>query len=289
MFRSDLLQDKVVVVTGGGTGLGKSMATRFGELGAKLVLTSRSLDHLEPAADEMRQKFGKTGASAIAIACDIRQPESVDAMVQKAVAEFGKVDILINNAAGNFLAQTEKLSPNAFRTVIDIVLQGTFNATLACGKQMIAQGTGGSILSIVTTYAWTGSAYVIPSAAAKAGVLAMMRSLAVEWAHHKIRANAIAPGPFPTEGAWARLVPPGLEGAVAGLTQKKIPAGRYGKHEELANLAAYLLADESAYITGECVVIDGGEWLMGGEFNGMTTFDQTALGQMFDAMKPKKR
>jgi NAD(P)-dependent dehydrogenase (short-subunit alcohol dehydrogenase family) len=289
MFRSDLLKDKVVVVTGGGTGLGKSMATRFAELGAKLVLTSRSLDHLEPAAAEMRQLGKATGATAIAVPCDIRQPESVDAMVQKAVAEFGKVDVLINNAAGNFLAQTEKLSPNAFRTVIDIVLQGTFNATLACGKQMIAQGTGGSILSIVTTYAWTGSAYVIPSAAAKAGVLAMMRSLAVEWAHHKIRANAIAPGPFPTEGAWARLVPPGLEGAVAGLTQKKIPAGRYGKHEELANLAAYLLADESAYITGECVVIDGGEWLMGGEFNGMTTFDQTALGQMFDAMKPKKR
>ncbi len=285
MFRADLLKDKVIVVTGGGTGLGKSMALRFAELGAQLVLTSRSLDHLEPAAAEIREKGGR----AKAVACDIRLPESVDEMVKQTVDAFGRVDILINNAAGNFLAQTEKLSPNAFRTVIDIVLQGSFNATLACGKQMIAQGTGGSILSIVTTYAWTGSAYVIPSAAAKAGVLAMMRSLAVEWAHHKIRANAIAPGPFPTEGAWARLVPPGLEDAVAGLTQKKIPAGRYGKHEELANLAAYLLADESAYITGECVVIDGGEWLMGGEFNGMTTFDQTALGQMFDAMKPPSK
>jgi len=285
MFRSDLLKDKVIVVTGGGTGLGKSMATRFAELGAKLVLTSRSMEHLESAAADLRQK----GAEALAIPCDVRQPESVEAMVKSAVDKLGKIDVLVNNAAGNFLAQTEKLSPNAFRTVVDIVLQGTFNATLFCGRQMIEQGTGGSILSIVTTYAWTGSAYVIPSAAAKAGVLAMMRSLAVEWAHHKIRANAIAPGPFPTEGAWARLVPPGLEEAAAGLTQKKIPAGRYGRHDELTNLAAYLLADESAYITGECVVIDGGEWLMGGEFNGLSSFDQTALGQMFDAMKPRKK
>jgi NAD(P)-dependent dehydrogenase (short-subunit alcohol dehydrogenase family) len=285
MFRSDLLKDKVIVVTGGGTGLGKSMATRFAELGGKLVLTSRSLDHLEPAAKELREK----GGAAIAVPCDVREPESVDGMVQKAVAEFGKIDILINNAAGNFLAQTEKLSANAFRTVVDIVLQGTFNCTLACGKQMIAQKSGGSILSIVTTYAWTGSAYVIPSAAAKAGVLAMMRSLAVEWARHKIRANAIAPGPFPTEGAFSRLIPPGMEDMVSGLSVKKIPAGRYGRHDELANLAAYLLADESAYITGECVVIDGGEWLMGGEFNGYTTFDQNALGQMLDAMKPKKK
>jgi NAD(P)-dependent dehydrogenase (short-subunit alcohol dehydrogenase family) len=285
MFRSDLLKDKVIVVTGGGTGLGKSMAARFAQLGGRLVLTSRSLDHLEPTAKALRDQ----GGAAIAVACDVRQPDSVDAMVEKAVAEFGKVDVLVNNAAGNFLAQTEKLSPNAFRTVVDIVLQGSFNCTLACGKQMIAQGSGGSILSIVTTYAWTGSAYVVPSAAAKAGVLAMMRSLAVEWAHHKIRANAIAPGPFPTEGAFSRLIPPGMDQAFAGIAEKKIPAGRYGRHDELANLAAYLLADESAYITGECVTIDGGEWLMGGEFNGFTTFDQNALGQMLDAMKPRKK
>ncbi len=284
MFRTDLLKDKVVVVTGGGTGLGKSMALRFAELGAKLVLTSRSPEHINGAADEIRKK----GGAAEAIPCDVRKPETVEAMVETAVAKLGKIDILINNAAGNFLAQTEKLSPNAFRTVVDIVLAGSFHCTLACGKQMIKQGTGGSILSIVTTYAWTGSAYVVPSACAKAGVLAMTRSLAVEWARHKIRCNAIAPGPFPTEGAWARLVPPGMGDMSTQFIGKKIPAGRVGEHHELTNLASYLLADESAYITGECVVIDGGEWLMGGEFNGFTNFDQAALGQMFDAMKPRK-
>ena len=199
------------------------MATRFAELGARLVLTSRSLAHLEPTAEELRKKI--KGAEIHAVACDIRQPAEVDAMVASAVAKFGRVDVLLNNAAGNFLAQTEKLSPNAFSSVVNIVLNGSFNCTLACGKQMIAQGTGGQIVSIVTTYAWTGSAYVVPSACAKAGVLAMTRSLAVEWARHKIRCNAIAPGPFPTEGAWARLVPPGMDDAAGGMV-KQIPAGR---------------------------------------------------------------
>ena len=284
MFASDLLKDKVVVVTGGGTGLGKSMATRFGELGAKLVLSSRRKDVLEATARELEGK----GFDVLVAPADVRQPDSVEAMVKAAVDRFGKIDVLINNAAGNFLQMTEKLSPNAFASVVDIVLRGTFHCTLACGKQMIAQGTGGSILSIVTTYAWTGSAYVVPSACAKAGVLAMMRSLAVEWAKYKIRCNAIAPGPFPTEGAWSRLVPPGVGDMVAGMSTKKIPAGRFGEHHELTNLASYLIADGSAYVTGECVVIDGGEWLMGGEFNAFTAFDQHALGQMLDAMKPKK-
>jgi NAD(P)-dependent dehydrogenase (short-subunit alcohol dehydrogenase family) len=285
VFAPDLLKDKVIVVTGGGTGLGKSMATRFGELGAKIVLSSRKRDVLEATAAELA---GKGIKDVLVAPADVRKPEDVDAMVKATVDRFGKLDVLINNAAGNFLQMTEKLSPNAFGSVIDIVLRGTFHCTLAAGKQMIAQGTGGSILSIVTTYAWTGSAYVVPSAAAKAGVLAMMRSLAVEWAKYKIRCNAIAPGPFPTEGAWSRLVPPGVGDMMSGLTTKKIPAGRFGEHHELANLAAYLVADGSGYITGECVVIDGGEWLMGGEFNGFTAFDQQALGQMLDAMRPKK-
>lgn len=285
MFAPNLLKDKVIVVTGGGTGLGKSMATRFGELGAKLVLSSRKRDVLESTARELEGK----GIDVLVAPADVRQPDSVDAMVKAAVDRFSKIDVLINNAAGNFLQMTEKLSPNAFASVVDIVLRGTFHCTLAVGKQMIAQQTGGSILSIVTTYAWTGSAYVVPSACAKAGVLAMMRSLAVEWAKYKIRCNAIAPGPFPTEGAWSRLVPPGVGDMVAGMSTKKIPAGRFGEHHELANLAAYLVADGSGYITGECVVIDGGEWLMGGEFNAFTAFDQNALGQMLDAMKPQKQ
>ncbi len=281
MFRSDLLKDQVIIVTGGGTGLGRSMATRFAELGARLVLTSRSLDHLEPAAVEMR----KIGAEVLVHPCDVRDFDAVEAMVKASVARFGRVDALINNAAGNFLCQSEKLTAHGFATVVGIVLQGSFNCTLAVGRQLIEQGGGGSILSIVTTYAWTGSAYVLPSAAAKAGVLAMTRSLAVEWGRHQIRCNAIAPGPFPTEGAWQRLVPPGMADALIG---KRVPAGRVGEHHELANLATYLLAKESAYITGECVVIDGGEWLMGGEFNHMTTFDQGALGQMLGAMRPKR-
>jgi NAD(P)-dependent dehydrogenase (short-subunit alcohol dehydrogenase family) len=281
MFQGDLLKDKVIVVTGGGTGLGRSMAARFGELGAKLVLTSRDPGHIEPAAEEMARR----GVAVEAVRCDVRQPESVEAMVQRTVARFGRVDGLVNNAAGNFLCPSEKLSPNGFNAVVQIVMYGTFHCTLAVGKQMIAQGGGGAILSIVTTYAWTGSAYVLPSAMAKAGVLAMTRSLAVEWARHQIRANAIAPGPFPTEGAWSRLVPPGVGEAMA---TRRIPAGRFGKHEELANLASYLMADGAGYVTGDCVTIDGGEWLMAGEFNEMTKADPQAIEQLMAAMKPKK-
>jgi NAD(P)-dependent dehydrogenase (short-subunit alcohol dehydrogenase family) len=282
MFTPDLLAGKVVLVTGGGTGLGKSMATRAGELGARLVLASRSADHLEPTAAELRQK----GIDVLVHPCDIRDPAAVDALVARAAGHYGRIDCLINNAAGNFLCPTEQLSPGGFDAIVKIVLYGSFYCTLSVGKQMIKQGSGGSILSIVTTYAWTGSAFVLPSAVAKAGVLAMTRSLAVEWAHHKIRANAIAPGPFPTEGAWSRLAPPGIGGEE--MIGKKIPAGRFGRHDELANLAAYLLADGSAYITGEVVTIDGGEWLMGGEFNEFTRMDRTAVSQMMAAMRPRK-
>jgi NAD(P)-dependent dehydrogenase (short-subunit alcohol dehydrogenase family) len=284
MFRHDLLKDKVIVVTGGGTGLGKSMAARFGELGAKLVITSRKAEHLDPAAEEMRAK----GIDVLGVTCDVRQPESVEAMVARAVEKFGRVNALVNNAAGNFLCPSEELTYNGFHSVVQIVLYGSFNCTHAVGKQMIKQGTGGSILSIVTTYAWTGSAYVLPSAMAKAGVLVMTRSLAVEWARHKIRANSIAPGPFPTEGAWARLVPGGMSEAAGSMVQKKIPAGRFGRHDELTNLASYLLADESEYVTGDCVTIDGGEWLMAGEFNEFTKYDPRAVAQMMGAMKPGK-
>jgi NAD(P)-dependent dehydrogenase (short-subunit alcohol dehydrogenase family) len=282
MFRSDLLAGKVILVTGGGTGLGKSMALRFAELGAKLVIASRSLEHLESAAAEIRGK----GAECHVATCDVRRYDEVEAAVASLVSRFGRIDALVNNAAGNFLCPTEELSPNGFASVVGIVLQGTFHATLACGKQMIAQGTGGNILSIVATYTETGSAYVVPSACAKSGVLTMMKSLAVEWAKYRIRANAIAPGPFPTEGAWSRLAPPGF-GLEAGLN--KIPARRFGEHGELANLAAYLLADESAYITGANVVIDGGESLMAGEFNELTRADPAVVAQALRALRPAKK
>ncbi len=282
MYRTDLLKDKVIFITGGGTGLGKSMALRFAELGAKLVLASRSRDHLDPTAEEIRKK----GAECHVATCDVRKYDEVEAAVKSSVAKFGRIDALVNNAAGNFLSQTEDLSPNGFASVVGIVLQGTFHCTLACGRQMIAQGTGGNILSIIATYTETGSAFVVPSACAKSGVLTMMKSLAVEWAKHKIRANAIAPGPFPTEGAWSRLAPPGFE---IEERMKKIPARRFGEHHELANLASYLLADESAYITGANIIIDGAESLMGGQFNELTTFDPQAVAQVLRAMKPEKK
>jgi NAD(P)-dependent dehydrogenase (short-subunit alcohol dehydrogenase family) len=282
VFRNDLLKNKVILVTGGGTGLGKAMSLRFAELGAKLVLASRSREHLDATAAEIQAK----GAECHVGTCDVRKYDEVEAVVRSSVARFGRIDALVNNAAGNFLSQTEDLSPNAFASVVGIVLQGTFNCTLACGKQMIAQGTGGHVLSIIATYTETGSAFVVPSACAKSGVLTMMKSLAVEWAKHKIRANAIAPGPFPTEGAWSRLAPPGFD---IEERAKKIPARRFGEHIELANLASYLLADESAYITGANIVIDGAESLMGGQFNELTTFDPNAVAQVLRAMKPEKK
>jgi NAD(P)-dependent dehydrogenase (short-subunit alcohol dehydrogenase family) len=281
MFRTDLLKDKVILVTGGGTGLGKAMALRFAELGAKLVLASRSREHLDPTAAEIREK-----SECHVGTCDVRRYEEVEAVVRSAVERFGRIDALVNNAAGNFLSPTEDLSPNGFAAVVGIVLQGTFHATLACGKQMIAQGTGGNILSIIATYSETGSAYVVPSACAKSGVLALMKSLAVEWAKYKIRANAIAPGPFPTEGAWSRLAPPGMD---MDSRKERIPARRFGEHLELANLAAYLLADESAYVTGANVVIDGGESLMAGQFNELTRLDPGLVSQVLRAMKPPRK
>jgi NAD(P)-dependent dehydrogenase (short-subunit alcohol dehydrogenase family) len=261
VFREDLLAGKTVLVTGGGSGLGLSMAKRFAEVGASVAITGRSAERLEKAAGEISQDAGRVAT----VACDVRDPAAVDAMVAEVTARFGGVDVLVNNAAGNFLATTEDLTPNGFNAVVQTVLYGTFHATLAVGRGMIERKTGGSILNIVTTYAWTGSAFVVPSAAAKAGVLAMTRSLAVEWATYGIRSNAIAPGPFPTEGAWNALMPtPELEAEA----KARIPMGRFGQHEELANLAAFLLSDGAGYINGEVVTIDGGEWLEGaGQFS----------------------
>ena len=281
MFDKELLNDKSIIVTGGGTGLGKSMATRFAELGANLVITSRRQEVIDKTAEELRDHGGKV----LAIACDVRDSEQVNEMVSQTVDEFGKIDILLNNAAGNFISPTEDLSPNAFKTIVDIVLNGTFNCTQAAGKVM-REKEGGVILNIVTTYAWTGSGYVVPSASAKAGVLAMTRSLAVEWAKYGIRTLAIAPGPFPTKGAWSRLAPPGL--GIEKKMRNRVPLKRVGEHIELANLASYLVSDQAAYINGEVVTIDGGEWLQGaGEMNELEKLPKAAWKLL--QMKRKKK
>ena len=256
MLRENALQDKVIVVTGGGTGLGKSMSEIFSQLGASVVIASRKKEVIEKTANEISSL---TGNKVLPVVCDVRKYEEVEAMLAEAVSSFGKVTTLMNNAAGNFVMPTERLSAKAFDTVVDIVLKGTYNCSLAFGKHWIANKQEGNMLNIVTTYAFTGSGYVVPSAAAKGGVLALTRSLAAEWAKHNIRSNAIAPGPFPTEGAWSRLFPEPLQKLIDPI--QRLPLKRVGTHEELANLASYLVSDFSAYINGEVVVIDGGEWL----------------------------
>jgi NAD(P)-dependent dehydrogenase (short-subunit alcohol dehydrogenase family) len=281
MFKQGLLKGKVILITGGGTGLGFSMAQRFASLGADLIIAGRREEVLEKAAEQLAQQ----GGSVLPVACDIRTPAQVHRLVDRSLEKYKRVDVLVNNAAGNFISPTEDLSEGGFKVIVDIVLNGTFNCSLTVGKAMMKTG-GGVILNIVTTYAWTGSGYVVPSAAAKAGVLALTRSLAVEWAKYQIRAVAIAPGPFPTEGAWSRLVPPGL-----GFEKKmknRIPLKRFGKHEELANLASFLVSNQAAYINGEVVTIDGGEWLKGaGEFNDLDRIPKAAWKLM--AAKRKKK
>jgi NAD(P)-dependent dehydrogenase (short-subunit alcohol dehydrogenase family) len=279
MFRADLLQNKRILITGGGTGLGRGMAQGFLSLGATVYICGRREEVLSATQQELRET---TGGRIHALPCDVRSADAVDGMIE-AIWRDGPLDILINNAAGNFLARTEDLSLRAFDAVIGIVLLGTIHVTMACGRRWLSANHAATVLNITTTYTRTGSAYVVPSATAKAGVEAFTRSLAVEWGNRGIRMNAIAPGPVPTEGAFSRLLPrPELE----QLAKQRNPMGRFGTVEELSNLAAFLVSDGCPYINGEVVTMDGGEWLQGaGEFS--------EIGRMlsnadWEAMRPKK-
>ncbi len=284
MLRDNCLSDKVIVVTGGGSGLGFSMVSYFLKLGAKVVITGRDKVKLEKAQNELT----KIGNGKVEIfSGDVRNISDVEKSLAFALEKFGKVNGLVNNAAGNFISPTERLSHRAFDAVIDIVLKGTVNNTLTFGKYWIENKISASVLNIVTTYSWTGSGYVVPSACAKAGVLSLTRSLAVEWAKYNIRTNAVAPGPFPTEGAWSRLLPGDLKEKFD--VTKRIPMRRVGEHQELANLAAYLISDFSGFINGEVVTIDGGEWLQGaGEFNMLEQLPSQLWDQL-EAMRKMKK
>lgn len=285
MLPAETFQNRTILVTGGGTGLGRAMAACLASLGARVVICGRRADVLERAATELS---AETQGVVCPQRCDVRDPAAVEALLAEIERQFGTPHAVVNNAAGNFLCPTERLTPNGFNAVVDIVLRGTFYVTQALGRRWIAAQSGGTVLNIVTTYAWTGSAFVVPSAVAKAGVLALTRSLAVEWGKHKIRLNAIAPGPFPTEGAWSRLVPAELAGRFD--MAANVPLARVGEHAELANLAAYLLSDYSAYINGDCITIDGGQWLRGaGQFNDLTALSTADWDALQARMRPAKR
>jgi NAD(P)-dependent dehydrogenase (short-subunit alcohol dehydrogenase family) len=285
MMRPDALKNKVIVVTGGGSGLGKSMAKNFLDLGAKVAISSRNLEKLTATATELESE---TGGQCLAVACDVRNIEEVEAMHKQVCDTLGPVDVLVNNAAGNFIAPTERLSSNAFDTILDIVLKGTKNCTLTFGKHWIkTKQKNTNVLNIVTTYAFTGSGYVVPSACAKAGVLAMTRSLAVEWAKYGMRFNAVAPGPFPTKGAWDRLLPAPIKKKFD--PKKRIPVGRVGEHQELANLTAYMVSDFGSYLNGEVITLDGGEWMKGaGQFNNLEQVSKTMWDILELAIRKKK-
>jgi NAD(P)-dependent dehydrogenase (short-subunit alcohol dehydrogenase family) len=280
MFRDDLLRNKRVLITGGGTGLGKAMAYRFLQLGATVYICGRREGVLEETAAELSNA---TKGAIHALPCDVRNLDAVEAMIDS-IWKTAPLDVLVNNAAGNFIARTEELSPRAFESVIGIVLLGTLHATMACGRRWLKASHAATVLSISATYAPVGSAYVVPSAISKAGVETLTRSLAVEWGNRGIRMNAIAPGPIPTQGAFSRLMPrPDLE----TLALDRNPMHRFGTTEELANLAAFLISDGSAYINGEVIRMDGGEFLQGaGEFSNL---GRALTEKDWESLKPRKK
>jgi len=278
MFQPDLLHSKRILITGGGTGLGKAMAARFLQLGATVYICGRREEVLEQTAADLSAQ-----GPIHALPCDVRNRDAVEAMIDT-IWTSAPLDVLVNNAAGNFIARTEELSPRAWDSVIGIVLMGTLNATLACGRRWLQSNHAGTVLSISATYAPVGSAYVVPSAVSKAGVEALTRSLAVEWGNRGIRMNAIAPGPIPTQGAFSRLMPrPELE----ALALDRNPMHRFGTTEELANLAAFLISNGSSYINGEVIRMDGGEFLQGaGEFS---TLGRALTKEDWESLKPRKK
>ena len=284
MLKDGALKNKVILITGGGTGLGKSMGKYFMELGAHLIITSRKQDILDKTAEEFEAYSGKI----FPVSADVRDSKDVKRVIQVSLDKFGKVDVLVNNAAGNFISPTERLSTKAFDVIVDIVLKGTYNYSLLLGKHWIENKQSGVILNIVTTYAWTGSGFVAPSAAAKGGVLALTRSLAAEWVKYNIRSNAIAPGPFPTKGAWDRLFPKPISKFFN--FEKTLPMKRYGNHQELANLAAYMVSDYAGYMNGEVVTLDSGEWIKNaGQFNKLDKIPKKAWELIERAVRGKKK
>jgi NAD(P)-dependent dehydrogenase (short-subunit alcohol dehydrogenase family) len=280
MFRDDLLHNKRILITGGGTGLGKAMAKRFLQLGATVYICGRREDVLQETAAELA---AATKGPIHDLPCDVRNLDAVETMIET-IWKAAPLDVLVNNAAGNFIARTEELSPRAFDSVIGIVLLGTLHVTMACGRRWLKSSHPGTVLNISATYAPVGSAYVVPSAVSKAGVEALTRSLAVEWGNRGIRMNAIAPGPIPTQGAFSRVLPrPELE----ALALDRNPLHRFGTTEELANLAAFLISDGSSYINGEVVRMDGGEFLQGaGEFSNL---GRALTNEDWESLKPRKK
>jgi len=289
-FHPEILSGEHVVVTGGGTGLGRAMATRFATLGAKVTVCGR---REEPLAETVSEIEGGGGV-AEGISCNVRDPEAVEEFFTEAEERQGPVTRLVNNAAANFLAASEDISPNGFDAIIKTNLYGSFYCTQAAGRRWLeraedpddghAESDAGAVLSIATTYAETGSAFVLPSAMSKAGVVAMTKSLAAEWGPAGIRLNAVGPGPFPTEGAWSRLSPPGMD--LEEQMEQRVPLRRLGEPEELANLAVFLLSDLSSYMNGAFLTYDGGEVLVaGGQFNQFTQMPREQIKGLFEAMR----